>query len=79
MASETPRFFNLLGIVSTLSLSMIAFFVLPGAVRGDFSSVSRFLGANRGIEPFLIFFFPVILIASLAWLWRLYKGRPEPS
>lgn len=79
MNSGTPRFFNLFGIISTLSVAAILIYVLPGALKGDFSAVTDFLAAYPGIEPFLVFFLPVVVISCAAWLWKLYSGRGLPD
>lgn len=82
--STDGLFFNVIGIFSTVSLAMILFLVLNGALRGDFSVAGRFLAENAGIQPFIIFMMPVILVASPVWIIRKYrnisaKNAPRPA
>jgi hypothetical protein len=69
--SQKIFLFNLIGAFSTAALVMIVFYVLPGAIHGDFSVIGRFFNAYPGSQPFVIYAFPVVLILGGAWTWRV--------
>jgi len=65
---------NLIGFTCTFNLFLVLFFVLSGALQGNFRVVHDFFKEYPGSEPFMIFIFPVILIVGLAWLWQKIVG-----
>ena len=69
---------NLIGFVSAVSLLLILMAFLPDVVRGHFHKLSRFFETNPGMQPFVIFMFPVILIAGISWIWKLFS-RPNDN
>lgn len=64
--------FNFIGFFSALSLVLVLVVFLPGAVRGDWDIFRAFFETYPGIEPFVIFIFPVILIGGAAWIGRQF-------
>lgn len=73
-----PFYFHLVGISSVLSLVLSLFYLGAGALRGDFSVAARYFEQYPGLQPFLIFIFPVILVGAWAWVKALTQ-RPEPE
>lgn len=63
-----PFYFHLVGISSLASLFLVGVYLGAGALRGDFSVMSRYFAQYPGLEPFVIFIFPVVLIGAWAWI-----------
>ncbi|MDD5217274.1 MAG: hypothetical protein PHN49_10130 [Candidatus Omnitrophica bacterium] len=70
--------FNFIGLFSAFSLVLILGILIPDALRGNFQRTAELIKANPGIEPFLIFMLPVIVIAGSAWIWRYGLSRLWP-
>lgn len=70
-----PFYFHLVGISSVLSLFLTALYLTAGALRGDFSVMARYFEMYPGLQPFIIFIFPVVLVGAWAWI----KALRDPS
>ncbi len=71
---------NWLGGFCAASFLAVLILVLPDILAGHLNTVRRFLEEYRGIEPFLIFLLPVVLVAGPAWLLQkagLLRSRDE--
>lgn len=63
-----PFYFHLVGISSVVSLFLIGLYLGAGLLRGDFSVMERYFEQYPGLQPFVIFIFPVVLVGAWAWI-----------
>ncbi len=73
------RFFNFIGICSAISLALIVCLMLDAFIRNKESPVKVFFRENPGMEPFVIFVFPVILTIGIAWTYRKYRDSKKET
>jgi len=72
--------FHFVGFFSLVSLLLLAGLLLPDALRGDFQVVGDYFDAYPGIEPFVIFVLPIILIGGPAWGWmQITRLKTKPG
>lgn len=67
--------FEWIGAFSCLSLILMAYYFLPGLLRGDFTNVQLFFEEHPGSEPFVIFVLPIIFVSGIAWLYVRISRR----
>lgn len=60
---------------------MVLVYFGPDLIQGDLTSMKDFLEKYRGIEPFVIFIVPVVIIVGSAWIWKMavHLTRKNPS
>lgn len=67
--------FEWIGAFSCLSLVLIAYFFLPGLLRGDLTNIRLFFEKYPGSEPFVIFVLPIILVSGSSWIYLRISRR----
>ena len=74
--------FEWIGAASAFSLLLVAFYLIPGALRGDFRLAADFFRQYPGIEPFVIFITPITLAAGPLWVYtkvRAWKNSRQKT
>lgn len=71
--------FEFVGVASALTLGLIFLLLLTRFWAGDSDVVADFFREYQGIEPFVIFIFPVVLIIGTAWLWNRFARGQIPG
>lgn len=69
----SPGLSRTLGLFCAGLLVLLGLWILPEVLRGDWPAALEKLRISPGAEPFLIFFFPVILVVGAAWLAKWGK------
>ena len=70
-ASSTIKLvFNFIGIFCAFSFFLCVLFLVEDGLGGSFDKTRLFFDSQPGIQPFIIFVGPVILIGGPAWIWR---------
>ena len=75
-----PLYFHIVGLSSLVSLLLVLLYVAAGLLRGDLAGlVRKYFDYYPGLEPFIIFIFPVVLVGAWAWLRACFTDGNTPE
>ncbi|MDP3920234.1 MAG: hypothetical protein Q8R76_05460 [Candidatus Omnitrophota bacterium] len=80
MGIDRDRTFHYMGGFSAVCLIWTLILILPNLIRGDMESIRMIFQRYPGMEPFIIFFLPIIVVGGGAWIWRqIYNRQHTPG